>query len=163
MSVVGNWQREAERFAPTLRVHVHHGAERLTGKEFDKVATNNDLVITTYALAARDQQLLGAAEWSRIALDEAQNIKNSAAKQTQAIRSLKSGRRVAMTGTPVENRLSELWSIMQFLNPGLLGSAKDFQTRFAIPIERYHDEQKAALLKRMTAHSYCEDSKRTRA
>ena len=150
MSVVGNWQREAMRFAPTLRVHVHHGAERLTGKEFDKVVTSNDLVVTTYALAARDQQLLGAAEWSRVALDEAQNIKNSAAKQTQAIRGIKAGRRVAMTGTPVENRLSELWSIMQFLNPGLLGSAKDFQTRFAIPIERYHDEQKAALLKRIT-------------
>lgn len=151
MSVVGNWQREAARFAPTLRVHVHHGAERLTGKEFDHVVTSNDLVITTYALAARDQQLLGAAEWSRIALDEAQNIKNPAAKQTQAIRSLKASRRVAMTGTPVENRLSELWSIMQFLNPSLLGSAKDFQARFAIPIERYHDEQKAALLKRITS------------
>jgi SNF2 family DNA or RNA helicase len=150
MSVVGNWQREAARFAPALRVHVHHGAERLSGEEFDEVVKSDDMVITTYALAARDREMLGAIEWSRIVLDEAQNIKNSAARQTQAIRSFKAGGRVALTGTPVENRLSELWSIMQFLNPGLLGSAKDFQTRFAIPIERYHEEQKATLLKRIT-------------
>jgi SNF2 family DNA or RNA helicase len=94
--------------------------------------------------------MLAEIEWRRIALDEAQNIKNSAAKQTQAIRSFKAGHRVALTGTPVENRLSELWSIMEFLNPGLLGSAADFRTRFATPIERYRDENQATLLKRVT-------------
>ena len=150
MSVVGNWQREAQRFVPELRIHVHHGAERLSGIKFRKVVKSTDLVITTYALAARDQKLLEAVEWARVALDEAQNIKNSAAKQTQAIRSFKSPHRVALTGTPVENRLSEMWSIMQFLNPGLLGSAKDFHTRFSIPIERYRDEERASLLKRVT-------------
>ena len=150
MSVVGNWQREAERFVPDLRVHVHHGAERLSGSRFRKVVKNSDLVITTYALAARDQKLLDAIEWARVVLDEAQNIKNPGAKQTQAIRSFKSPHRVALTGTPVENRLSELWSIMQFLNPGLLGSAKDFHTRFSTPIERYRDEERASLLKRVT-------------
>jgi SNF2-related domain/SNF2 Helicase protein/Helicase conserved C-terminal domain len=150
MSVVGNWQREAQRFAPMLKVHAHHGAERLSGKQFADVIGSSDLVITTYALAARDQKMLAEIEWRRIALDEAQNIKNSAAKQTQAIRSFKAGHRVALTGTPVENRLSELWSIMEFLNPGLLGSAADFRTRFATPIERYRDENQATLLKRVT-------------
>jgi SNF2 family DNA or RNA helicase len=150
MSVVGNWQREAQRFAPMLKVHAHHGAERLSGKQFADVIGSSDLVITTYALAARDQKMLAEIEWRRIALDEAQNIKNSAAKQTQAIRNFKAGHRVALTGTPVENRLSELWSIMEFLNPGLLGSAADFRTRFATPIERYRDENQAALLKRVT-------------
>jgi hypothetical protein len=150
MSVVGNWQRESERFAPVLRVHVHHGAERLSGKRFAKAVAKSDLVITTYALAARDRELLAGMDWHRAALDEAQNIKNPAAKQTQAIRSLKAAERVALTGTPVENRLSELWSIMEFLNPGLLGSASGFRTRFANPIERYRDEEKARLLKRLT-------------
>lgn len=150
MSVVGNWQREAARFAPRLRLYVHHGTERLSGNKFAAVVRKNDLVITTYALAARDRKLFEDIEWARIALDEAQNIKNPSAKQTQAVRSFKTSRRVALTGTPVENRLSELWSIMQFLNPGLLGSASDFHTRFAAPIERYRDEEKAALLKRLT-------------
>ncbi|HEY7546329.1 MAG TPA: DEAD/DEAH box helicase, partial [Blastocatellia bacterium] len=151
MSVVGNWQREAAKFAPSLRLYVHHGSERLSGNRFASVAKKNDLVITTYALAARDRKLFEEIEWARVALDEAQNIKNPSAKQTQSVRSFQSAHRVALTGTPVENRLSELWSIMQFLNPGLLGSASDFHTRFAAPIERYRDTEKAALLKRITA------------
>jgi SNF2 family DNA or RNA helicase len=150
MSVVGNWQREAERFAPSLRVHVHHGTERLDGPAFAAAVRESDLVITTYALAARDRALLAGADWGRVALDEAQNIKNSAAKQTRAVRSFSAPRRVALTGTPVENRLAELWSIMEFLNPGLLGPASDFRTRFATPIERYRDEATAARLKRLT-------------
>ncbi len=150
MSVVGNWQREAERFAPSLRVHVHHGAERLDGPAFAKAVRGSDLVITTYALAARDQALLAGVEWGRVALDEAQNVKNSGAKQTRAVRSFNAPRRVALTGTPVENRLAELWSIMEFLNPGLLGPAGEFRTRFATPIERYRDEVTAACLKRLT-------------
>ncbi|GAC1401560.1 MAG: DEAD/DEAH box helicase [Pyrinomonadaceae bacterium] len=151
MSIVGNWQRETARFAPRLRVHVHHGAGRLTGRGFVKAIKNSDLVMTTYALAMRDEALLGEIEWRRIVLDEAQNIKNAAAKQTQAIRRLKAHNRVALTGTPVENRLSELWSIMDFLNTGMLGSAGGFRTRFGVPIERYGDETKAALLKQLTA------------
>ncbi|MEW6209808.1 MAG: SNF2-related protein [Acidobacteriota bacterium] len=150
MSVVGNWQREAAKFAPRLRLYVHHGTERLSGSRFAAVAKKNDLVVTTYALAARDRKLFEEMEWTRVALDEAQNIKNPSAKQTQSVRSFRAAHRVALTGTPVENRLSELWSIMQFLNPGLLGSANDFHTRFATPIERYRDEEKAALLKRVT-------------
>ncbi|MEW6731448.1 MAG: DEAD/DEAH box helicase [Acidobacteriota bacterium] len=150
MSVVGNWQREAARFTPTLKVHVHHGAERLSGKAFAKAVRNCDLVITTYALAARDQKLLSGVQWARVTLDEAQNIKNRAAKQTQAVCSFSAEQRVALTGTPVENRLSELWSIMEFLNSGLFGSANSFRENFAVPIERYRDEEKAKLLKRLT-------------
>jgi SNF2 family DNA or RNA helicase len=151
MSVVGNWQHEAARFAPDLRIHVHHGGERLSGEQFARVLGDVDLVITTYGLVARDQEQLATMPWGRVVLDEAQNIKNSAARQAQAVRALPAARRIALTGTPIENRLSELWSILQFLNPGLLGSASEFRTRFARPIERYHDRERAELLKRITA------------
>ncbi len=150
MSVVGNWQREAERFAAGLTVHVHHGTDRRLGKAFARAVRTTDLVITTYGLAARDQDLLAGVRWERIVLDEAQNIKNAGAKQTRAVRALRAPRRIALTGTPVENRLSELWSIMEFLNPGLLGAARSFRERFAVPIERYRDEEAAGLLKRIT-------------
>ncbi|MHB8659972.1 MAG: SNF2-related protein [Solirubrobacteraceae bacterium] len=121
VSVVGNWQREAERFAPSLRLLVHHGPERSKGRAFTAAARGADLVITTYTLAVRDRETLAGAKWERVVLDEAQNIKTNDAKQTRAIRSLAARHRVALTGTPVENRLSELHSIMDFLNPGLLG------------------------------------------
>ncbi|SDC46567.1 DEAD/DEAH box helicase [Actinokineospora iranica] len=150
MSVVGNWQREAERFTPGLRVHVHHGADRLTGPQLAKAVSDADLVITTYALAARDAAALGKLTWDRIVLDEAQNIKNSAARQSQAVRSLRARHRVALTGTPVENRLAELWSIMDFANPGLLGPLARFRARFAVPVERHNDEDAAARLRRIT-------------
>ena len=150
MSVVGNWEREAQRFAPGLRVHVHHGPERLAEKKFAREARANDLVITTYALATRDRETLGAVKWERIALDEAQNIKTIDTKQTRAIRSLGARHRVALTGTPVENRLSELHSIMDFLNPGLLGPAATFKRCYARPIERYRDEHATAQLRQTT-------------
>jgi superfamily II DNA or RNA helicase len=150
MSVAGNWQREAQRFAPGLRVHVHHGPERLAEKQFARVARASDVVITTYALGMRDRETLGAVKWERIALDEAQNIKTIDTKQTRAIRSLPARHRVALTGTPVENRLSELHSIMDFLNPGLLGPAATFKRCYARPIERYRDEHATARLRRAT-------------
>jgi SNF2 family DNA or RNA helicase len=147
MSVSGNWQREAERFAPSLRVHVHYGRERLKGNAFARAARASDLVVTTYALALRDRETLEAIEWHRIVLDEAQNIKTREAKQTRAIRGLRARHRVALTGTPVENRLSELHSILDFLNPGLLGSASSFREQFATPIERWRDGAAAARLR----------------
>ena len=119
-------------------------------REFARAARASDLVVTTYALATRDRDTLGAVKWDRIALDEAQNIKNATAKQTRAIRALPARHRVALTGTPVENRLSELHSIMDFLNPGLLGSAKGFRERFATPIERYRDAAATARLRQAT-------------
>jgi non-specific serine/threonine protein kinase len=151
MSVAGNWQREAARFAPGLRVHLHHGGERLSGEAFAEAVGESDIVITTYALALRDRAALTGIEWGRVVLDEAQNIKNSASQQARAIRAIPAPRRIALTGTPVENRLSELWAIMEFLNPGLLGRASEFRTRFTTPIERYHDEARAIQLRRLTA------------
>ncbi|MGO9759852.1 MAG: DEAD/DEAH box helicase [Solirubrobacteraceae bacterium] len=150
MSVAGNWEREAQRFASGLRVHVHHGPERLADKRFARAARASDLVITTYALATRDRDTLAAVKWERIALDEAQNIKTIDTKQTRAIRSLPARHRVALTGTPVENRLSELHSIMDFLNPGLLGPAATFKRCYATPIERYRDEHATARLRQAT-------------
>jgi SNF2 family DNA or RNA helicase len=149
MSVVGNWQKEVERFAPSLNVMVHHGADRLMGAIFAREAKKHDLVISTYALAHRDEKTLSRAHWQHVVLDEAQNIKNPAAKQTQAIKKLKAEHRIALTGTPVENRLSELWSIMDFLNPGYLNSAQHFRTNFALPIEKYRKKEQAELLRRI--------------
>jgi SNF2 family DNA or RNA helicase len=135
MSLVGNWQREAERFTPGLRVHVHHGADRLEGESLAAALSDADLVLTTYGVATRDQAALSQVSWARVVCDEAQNIKNHATRQARAVRALPAAARIALTGTPVENRLSELWSIMEFTNPGLLGPAEKFRKRYAIPIE----------------------------
>ena len=150
MSLVGNWEREAARFTPDLTVHVHHGADRLAGEELTSALNAADLVITTYALAARDQEALGQVQWARVVCDEAQNIKNAATRQARAVRALPARARIALTGTPVENRLSDLWSIMEFARPGLLGPAERFRARFAVPIERNGDEDAADRLKRIT-------------
>lgn len=147
MSVVGNWIHETKRFCPHLKVVVHHGTERLLGPTLIEAASKADLVITTYALAHRDRDTLNQVNWWRIVLDEAQYIKNPAAKQTQAVRSFKGARRVALTGTPVENRLAELWSIMDFLNPTYLGTAGGFRQRFSVAIERYHDKSRSEQLR----------------
>ncbi len=147
MSVVGNWVREARRFAPSLRVKVHHGVERAIGDKLVEQVAECDLFVTTYALANRDREHLERVHWRRVVLDEAQFVKNPATKQSQAVRAFVAARRIALTGTPVENRLTELWSIMDFLNPGYLGPAATFRRRFAVPIERYHDEQKAEQLR----------------
>ncbi len=138
-SVLGNWEREVKKFAPSLRVMLHHGDKRLKGKAFAQAVAERDLVITSYALVQRDIKSLESVAWQIIVLDEAQNIKNSEAKQSQAVRQLQATFKVALTGTPVENRLSELWSILDFLNPGYLGAKQFFQRRFAMPIEKYGD------------------------
>lgn len=150
-SVAINWQREAERFAPSVTTLVHQGPGRHRNGEFAKAAKNVDLVITSYSLLRVDQELLQPIPWYGVILDEAQNIKNPSAKQTQAARKLKSTFRLALTGTPVENRLNELWSIMQFLNPGYLGSLEKFRREFAIPIERFGDPEATTLLKQMVS------------
>ena len=150
MSLVGNWEREAERFAPHLRVHVHHGAERPRGRYFAEAVRNSDLIITTYSLAARDAEALGRVDWHRLVVDEAQAIKNAATQQSSAVRSIPARHRIALTGTPVENRLADLWSIMEFANPGLLGTAARFKKRYAEPVERHGDEAAANRLRRIT-------------
>ncbi|MTJ16188.1 MULTISPECIES: DEAD/DEAH box helicase [unclassified Dolichospermum] len=138
-SVMGNWQKEVKKFAPTLKVLEYHGDKRPKGKAFTEAVNKHDIVITSYALIHRDIKLLKVIEWQIIVLDEAQNIKNSEAKQSQAVRQLETTFRIALTGTPVENRLQELWSILDFLNPGYLGNKQFFQRRFAMPIEKYGD------------------------
>jgi SNF2 family DNA or RNA helicase len=138
-SVLGNWEREVKRFGPSLKTLVHHGDKRSQGKAFAKAVKGKHLIITSYSLVYRDVKDLQGISWQGIVLDEAQNVKNSEAKQSQAVRQLDAQFRIALTGTPVENRLSELWSIMDFLNPGYLGPRNFFQRRFAIPIERYGD------------------------
>jgi len=148
-SVVGNWCREIDKFAPELRVHVHHGAERPLGDAFKKIVKDCDVVITTYGLVHRDRETLNSCTWFRAALDEAQYIKNPPTKQAKSIRALKAWHRVALTGTPVENRLVELWSIMEFLNPGYLGPAATFRRTIARPIEQRRDPKTAEELRRM--------------
>jgi SNF2 family DNA or RNA helicase len=138
-SVLGNWERELRKFAPSLKAVLHHGDRRPQGKAFAKAVKGQDLIITSYSLIHRDVKDLQTVNWQGIVLDEAQNIKNSEAKQSQAVRQLETQFRIALTGTPVENRLAELWSILDFLNPGYLGPRNFFQRRFAIPIERYGD------------------------
>jgi len=140
MSVVRQWGAEVERFAPGLRVHLHHGLGRLSGEALAHAARASDIVITSYDLAARDVDSLVAIEWDRLLLDEAQDVKNPATKRARALRRLPARRRLAMTGTPIENRLGELWAIMDLVNPGLLGSREWFDRTFARRIETYGDE-----------------------
>jgi SNF2 family DNA or RNA helicase len=147
MSVVGNWEHELARFAPTLVAYTHHGAGRLTGEAFKAEALKHDMVISTYALTTRDRELFESLHWQGVVLDEAQNVKNASTKQSQAARAIPADFRVALTGTPVENRLSELWSIMEFLNPGYLGPADRFRKDFALPIERGNDAGTKAQLR----------------
>ena len=109
-----------------------------------------DLVVTTYGLLARDVEHLAAVEWSTVVADEAQMIKNPATHAAKALRALRAGQKLALTGTPVENRLADLWAILDAVNPGLLGSRERFRHRFAKPIERDGDGEAAARLRRMT-------------
>ncbi len=148
-SVVGNWQKEIEKFAPGLKTAIHHGNSRWTYETFSQEIHKNEVVITTYALIVRDKNLFQKEQWAGIILDEAQNIKNSASKQTQHIKTLKAEYKVALTGTPVENRLSDLWSIMDFLNSGYLYNWSTFRREFAVPIEREGDPKKSTKLRKI--------------
>jgi SNF2 family DNA or RNA helicase len=151
MSLVGNWQREAAKFAPALRVYAHHGAARSHGAELAAKVAAADLVVTTYTTGTRDIEELAGMTWHRVILDEAQVIKNSRSGASRAVRQISAGHRIALTGTPMENRLAELWSIMDFLNPGMLGPADRFRQRYAIPVERYGDVEAARRLRTVTA------------
>ena len=149
-SVINNWEREVKKFAPKLNTLIHHGAQREQGKTFAKAVKGKQLVITSYSLVHRDLKTLSGIDWQGIVLDEAQNIKNPTAKQSRAVREIPAGFRIALTGTPVENRLTELWSILDFLNPGFLGDRNFFQKRFAAPIEKYGDRESLNVLRSLT-------------
>jgi SNF2 family DNA or RNA helicase len=139
---LGNWQKEIDRFAPELNVKLHYGPNRLKAEYFKEEAEGTDIVLTSYGLAQLDQEELLSLNWSTIALDEAQNIKNAQTKQSRAIRKLNGGHKIALTGTPMENRLSELWTIFDFTNHGFLGTFTQFQKRFIVPIEKDEDQSK---------------------
>ena len=144
MSLVGNWQREAARFAPDLSVYVHHGPDRLDGRAFTRQAKKADLVLSTYGLAARDQELLATVPWRRLVLDEAQQIKNSAARTTQSVRAIPAERRIAMTGhaggEPPDRAVVD-HAVPQPRAAGLGEGAS--ASSFAIPIEREGDDEAA--------------------
>lgn len=136
-SVIGNWEREVARFAPTLPMVLHYGADRTNVAANAPPLPPCALVITSYGVLRRDVDALRERDWAVVALDEAQNIKNASSRTAQAARQLRAPHRFALTGTPVENRLSELWSISEFLNPRLLGPFESFRREFATPIERH--------------------------
>ncbi|WP_435108586.1 SNF2-related protein [Nocardiopsis synnemataformans] len=153
-SVVGNWLHEAARFTSKLRVRSHHGPCRPRGEDLSRMVAETDLVVTTYGVLLRDAQALAELTWARVVCDEAQNIKNSRTKQAGAVRSIPAASRVALTGTPVENHLGELWSILDFANPGLLGSREAFEKGVAADIQRDPSEESGraatARLRRVT-------------
>ena len=149
-SVIGNWQKEIEKFAPHLTTLIHHGIERVQAVDaFKQLCTQHDLLITSYTLARKDSKLLSALRWRRVVLDEAQNIKNPKAAQTKAILKLKADSRLALTGTPVENRLMDLWSIFNFLNPGYLGKQAQFRKTYELPVQRDNDLIQSAILNKL--------------
>ncbi|TAF58006.1 MAG: DEAD/DEAH box helicase [Oscillatoriales cyanobacterium] len=149
-SVVGNWQKEMEKFAPELRSLVHHGAKRLQdAKAFKAAVQDCDMLITSFSLARKDAKLLSSVAWHRLVIDEAQNIKNPKAAQTKAILKLPATHRLALTGTPVENRLLDLWSIFNFLNPGYLGKEAQFRKMFELPIQKNGSRIQSVALKKL--------------
>jgi SNF2 family DNA or RNA helicase len=149
-SVVSNWQKEIYKFAPHLRSLIHHGSQR---EQDLKVFKNNlqacDVLITSFTLARKDEKLFGGVEWQRLVVDEAQNLKNPKAAQTKAINKIPAQHRLALTGTPVENRLLDLWSIFNFLNPGYLGKEAQFRKLFEVPIQRENDRVQSVTLKKL--------------
>ncbi len=149
-SVINNWQREAQKFTPSLPVMLHHGQNRERGERFAQQAADHQLVVTSYGTMTRDRELLASVDWRSVTLDEAQNIKNPVTRQAQAARLLPADYRIALTGTPVENHVGDLWAIMQFLNPGLLGSQAKFKRRYFNPIQSNRDDEAAAKLQKAT-------------
>ncbi|HEY2014209.1 MAG TPA: DEAD/DEAH box helicase [Bryobacteraceae bacterium] len=150
-SVVGNWQKEAARFTPDLPLLVHHGATRKRGPGFQAEAARHAIVVSSYALLHRDEEILRQVDWAGVVLDEAQNIKNPETKQSRAARALPAGFRITLTGTPVENNVGDLWSVMDFLNPGFLGPRAAFHRKFFVPIQVYSDTGAAERLRRLTS------------
>jgi superfamily II DNA or RNA helicase len=148
-SVVGNWERELARFSPTLPVVRYHGAGRPRTREALAKAPAHAVVVTTYGTLRLDRGVLAGTEWGVAILDEAQNVKNANAQQAAAARALRAAHRFALTGTPVENRLAELWSILEYCTPGFLGPLATFRREYAVPIERYRDDAAADRLRRL--------------
>ncbi len=150
-SIVANWRKEAERFAPSLRLHLRQGPNRSRSPEFEQAAAESDLVVCSFGITHRDFALLDGIEWGGLIVDEAQNLKNPGAKQTRAVRRLDTPVRFALTGTPLENRLTDLWSIMEYLNPGFLGPERTFRRTFTAAVEGDYDPEATAQLRRLVS------------
>lgn len=149
-SVLGNWAKEIERFAPKIKPYIHHGSKRVKNiKDFKKEVNAHDVFITSFSLVRKDLKLLGEFHWKRVVVDEAQNIKNPKSAQTKAILKLKADHRISLTGTPIENRLLDLWSIFNFLNPGFLGTSAQFKKAYEIPVQRDNDINRSTMLKQL--------------
>ena len=149
-SVLGNWQREASRFAPSLSSMIHHGPRRAKVKKHFRASIRGvDVVIASFGVARLDVTTLSSIAWHRVVVDESQNIKNPTAAVTKAVRRFKAPRRTALTGTPVENRLMDLWSLFSFINPGFLGTMTDFRKSVERPIMRDRDRAAASRLRGM--------------
>lgn len=148
-SVLGNWSREAQRFTPGLRLLVHHGDRIKEPEAFESAIDEVDLVVTSYPLLTRDRKNFLPLEWDMVILDEAQQIKNPNSQASKVCRDLKAGGRLILTGTPVENRLQDLWSLFRFVQPELLESRRRFQSRFARPIERLGDPEAKEQLRQL--------------
>ncbi len=146
-SVLRNWQREIDRFAPQLRSRLHHGPHRVDARRFVADLERYDVILTSFGTARADQEILRSVSWHSLVVDEAQNIKNAATQQAQAIRSFTGRHKIALTGTPIENRLSELWSVLDFVNRGYLGSQAAFCRRYIRPIEGRDDARRREHLK----------------
>ncbi len=144
-TLLTNWAKEIIKFAPSLGFQIYHGSKRKLDTQ------NTDLLITTYGIARSDADLLQKQKWLVLVIDEAQNIKNPSTAQTKVIKKIKADIKIAMSGTPVENRLSEYWSIFDFVNKGYLSTLGKFKERFAIPIEMDRDRNKARLFQTITA------------
>ena len=147
-TLMTNWQREITKFAPSLSVGIYHGTSRVLP---EAVKDLPDVTLTTYGLMRRETEKLAGYKWRLLVLDEAQAVKNATSGQSVAAKSLNASQTIAMTGTPVENRLSEYWSILETVQPRLLGSLKDFTETFAAPIETDHSESAAEAFRRLTA------------
>ena len=134
LTLLSNWRHEFAKFAPGLKVHVHQGEKRHLASGFKKAVSEADVTVTSYNLLVRDYTDFSEIEWDALVIDEAQAIKNPDTQAARAVRALTPARRIALTGTPVENSVADIWSLEEFLNPGFLGSRKDFTERFAKPI-----------------------------
>jgi hypothetical protein len=144
-TLLGTWERELGRFAPDVPARRYHGA----GRQLSDLGAD-EIVLTTYGVVRQDHRLLGEIDWGLAVADEAQHAKNPLSRTARALRTLPAATRLALTGTPVENRLSELWSILDWAAPGLLGTLDRFRHDVAVPVERYHDEEATARLARVT-------------
>ncbi|RNC97228.1 DEAD/DEAH box helicase [Lysinibacillus halotolerans] len=148
-SVLGNWQKELVRFAPSLKVHTHYSSSRIKKDSFHQMIIKEkpNVILSTYGTISQDIEFLQEIHWATVTLDEAQNIKNMQTLQSRAIRKLKGKHHIALTGTPIENRLSELWAIFDFIHKGYLGSFGKFQEQFIVPIEREESERHKQILR----------------